>query len=379
MKIVELCLSPDLGGLELYMYRCCRELGKNAEVIPVVNGDGRIYRRLLDEGMQPRPLKRKSRALPFFAARHLARLFDEQQVDIVHIHWTKDIPLAALAKALSWRKPLLVSTRQMQITRPKRDFYHEFLYGQIDLNITITQALADDMRGFLNPAYVDRVEALYYGVAPPQTFLDEAARRDLRREFGIGDETFLVGLIGRIKHYKGQHLLVEAIGKALSQGEDVAALIVGHAMEDEYLAGLKQLVQENGWQERILFRDFVEQPQRLMQACDAVALTTVEETFGLVLVEAMRAGVAVIGSDRGGVPEIIDHEKNGLLFRSTDVDDLYRQLQRLWQDRAFCAGLAAAGKEKADRLFDEAEHFVALQHLLRQRLAQHQASVQAAE
>jgi glycosyltransferase involved in cell wall biosynthesis len=369
MKIIELCLSPDLGGLELYMYRCCRELGKSAEVIPLVSGEGRLYERLQRDGMKPRVISRRNRALPLLAARRLARLIDEQQVDIIHLHWTKDIPLAAFAKAFSRRKPMLVSTRQMQITRPKKDLYHDFLYRQLDLNITITEALAKDMRGFLNPAYADRVVPLYYGVAPPPAVLEEAARRVLRSELGIGEETFLVGLIGRIKRYKGQHLLVEAIGKALSGGEDVAALIVGHAMEPEYLDELKRQVEENGWSERILFRDFVEQPQLLMQACDAVALTTVEETFGLVLVEAMRAGVAVVGSDRGGVPEIIDHEKTGLLFRSTDAEDLYRQLQRLWQDRDFCARLAVAGKEKADQVFDEAHHFTALQNLLEQRLS----------
>lgn len=367
MKVIELCLSPDLGGLELYMYRCCRELGNSAEVIPLVCEGGGLQQRLEDEGLKPLSVERKNRALPLLAARRLAKLIDEEQVDIIHLHWTKDIPLAAFAKAFAQRKPMLVSTRQMQITRPKRDFYHNFLYRQIDLNITITEALADDMRGFLNPAYAERVVPLYYGVAAPKEFLSAEARQALRDELGISPSTFLVGLVGRIKHYKGQHLLVEAVGKALQQGEDVAALIVGHAMEQEYLAELKRQVQENGWQGRILFRDFVEQPQRLMQACDAMALTTVEETFGLVLVEAMRAGVAVIGSDRGGVPEIIDHGKTGLLFRSTDGEDLYRQLQRLWQDRDLCARLAAAGKEKADRLFDEAMHFTALRDLLQQR------------
>lgn len=367
MKIIELCLSPDLGGLELYMYRCCRELQSEAQVIPLVCENGRLQQRLQAEGLKPQVLARKNRALPLLAARRLARLIDEEQVDIIHLHWTKDIPLAAFAKAFSRRKPMLVSTRQMQITRPKRDPYHDFLYRQIDLNITITEALADDMRGFLNPDYAERVVPLYYGVAAPQEFLAADARQALRDELGIGPSTFLVGLVGRIKHYKGQHLLVEAVGKALQQGEDVAALIVGHAMEEDYLAELKRKVQEHGWQQRILFRDFVEQPQRLMQACDVIALTTVEETFGLVLVEAMRAGVAVVGSDRGGVPEIIDHEKTGLLFRSSDGEDLYRQLQRLWLDRGFCSRLAAAGKEKADRVFDEARHFTALRDLLQQR------------
>jgi len=377
MKIIELCLSPDLGGLELYMYRCCRELGKTADVIPLVSGSGRLAERLKQEGMEPRVVTRRNRALPLLAARRLAHLIDKEGIDIVHLHWTKDLPLATFAKSFSRRKPMLVSTRQMQITRPKRDPYHDFLYQQLDLNITITKALAEDMRSFLNPELADRVTTLYYGVAPPQTFLEEAARRVLRAELGIGEETFLVGLIGRIKAYKGQHLLVEAIGKALSQGEDVAALIVGHAMEPEYLAELKRKVADNGWSDRILFRDFVEQPQVLMQACDTVVLTTVEETFGLVLVEAMRAGVAVVGSDRGGVPEIIDHEKTGLLFRSGDAEDLYLQLERLWQDRQYCQQLATVGKAKADELFNEEKHFAQLRELLQQRYGKYLVASEA--
>ena len=70
------------------------------------------------------------------------------------------------------------------------------------------------------------------------------------------------------------------------------------------------------------------------------------------------------GSDRGGVPEIIEHEKSGLLFHSEDADDLYRQLSRLWSDREFCSQLALAGKERADEMFDEELHFPALYNLL---------------
>jgi glycosyltransferase involved in cell wall biosynthesis len=364
MRILELCLSPDLGGLELYMLRCCRALSERASVLAVVAAGSRLEGYLQKEGLPAQTLVRRNKPLPLLAAQRLAKIIDDEAVAIVHMHWGKDLPLAAFAKTLSQRKPKLVSTRQMQITRPKRDFYHDFLYRQIDLNITITQSLAADMQRLLNPAYSDRVVPLYYGVAKPDQFMGSEERQQFRQGLGIAESTFLVGLFGRIKHYKGQHLLVEAISRALGEGADVAALIVGHAMEPDYLARLKQQVKEAGLEHRILFRDFVEQPQRWMQACDTVALTTVEETFGLVLVEAMRSGVAVIGSDRGGVPEIIEHEKSGLLFRSEDADDLFWQLKRLWSDRAFCAQLALTGKARSDELFDEDLHFPALYNLL---------------
>lgn len=365
MKILELCLSPDLGGLELYMQRCCTALAAAGdEVLPVVAGGGRLQERLTREGFAPLPLPRRLRALPLLAARRLAGIIDAQGVDVMHLHWGKDLPLAALARFFSRRRPLLAYTRQMQITRPKRDPYHEFLYRQVGLILPITHALAEDMRRLLNPAYRQRVVPLYYGVPAPREQVDADTRRALRRELGVAADTFLVGLFGRIKHYKGQHLLVAAMERLCAEGADAAALIVGHAMEADYLQGLKARVAERGLEQRILFRDFVEQPQRLMQACDCIVLTTVEETFGLVLVEAMRAGVAVIGSDRGGVPEIIAHGETGLLFRSGAADDLYLQLKTLCADPALRTRLAAAGKARADRVFNEAQHFTGLRQLL---------------
>lgn len=365
MKILELCLSPDLGGLELYMLRCCRELRTEAEVVAVVSEGSRLHGYLKEESLPYRLLERRAKALPLLAARRLARIIDENVIDIVHMHWGKDLALAALAKRFSRRRPRLVSTRQMQITRPKRDPYHRFLYAQVDLNIAITKALAEAMQRYLPPPCHERVVPLYYGVAAPQEALVGAARQQFRQGLGIGDATFLIGLFGRIKHYKGQHLLVEAVVRGIKEGADIAALVIGHAMEPDYLAALQRQVADAGLGERILFRDFVEQPQRWMQACDVVTLTTVEETFGLVLVEAMRAGVAVVGADRGGVPEIIDHGVSGMLFRSEDATDLYTQLRQLWRDPVFTAQLAATGKVRADEMFDEAHHFPALLGLLR--------------
>jgi glycosyltransferase involved in cell wall biosynthesis len=364
VKILELCLSPDLGGLELYMYRCARELSRSHEVLSVVAADGRLPGYLNRDGLALEQLQRGNKALPLRTARRLAGIIDREGVDLLHVHWGKDLALAALAKRFSRRKPKLVYTRQMQITRPKRDFYHNFLFGQVDRIITITRALAEDMQRFLNPAYAERITPLYYGVPAPEQALSADERAALRAEMGVAGGMFLVGLFGRIKHYKGQHLLVEAVTRARASGLNIGALIVGRAMEEEYLADLKHQVRERGLEQAIVFKDFVDNPQALMRACDAVALTTIEETFGLVLVEAMRAGVAVVGSDKGGVPEIIDHGHTGLLFKSGDAADLADQLGVMSQDPDLLARLALSGKAKADRLFDEASHFRELEKII---------------
>jgi 2-polyprenyl-3-methyl-5-hydroxy-6-metoxy-1,4-benzoquinol methylase len=98
-----------------------------------------------------------------------------------------------------------------------------------------------------------------------------------------------------------------------------------------------------------------------MQLCDCVTLATYSETFGLVLAEAMRAGVAVIGSNCGGVVEIIDHKSTGLLFETRNPSSLCEQLKQLHDDPELRQQLAANGKEMADTRFSNTTHFNTLE------------------
>jgi len=365
MKIVELCLSPDLGGLELYMYRSCEALLRQGdEVVAVLNPEGRLVQYTEKLSIERHYFTHGWRVLPLQNARRLARLFDEQKIDAVHIHWGKDLPLAAFAKALSQRKPRLVYTRQMQLTRAKNDFYHRFLYKQMDVMVTITRLLERAARERLPVADRDKVQTLYYGVKEPEQPLDAEERNQLRSEWGVSDNAMLVGLFGRIEAFKGQHLMLQAIANDANKDLPIHVLIVGHAMDKEYLAQLQRSVSELGLEGRVTFRDFVDNPQRWMQACDVVALTTLEETFGLVLAEAMRAGVAVIGSNSGGVPEIITQDQTGLLFTAGDAASLAQQLNRYAIDGQLRQRLASAGKAYADKQFNEVEHFARLRAIL---------------
>ena len=135
-------------------------------------------------------------------------------------------------------------------------------------------------------------------------------------------------------------------------------------MEQGYRQVLIDLAESLDARDCITFNDFVVNPQELMQICDCLCLTTYEETFGLVLPEAMRAGVAVIGSDKGGVPEIIDHQKTGLLFESRNEESLYQQITYLYDDLAIKQQIASDGKNKADSTFDNDFHFNKLETIL---------------
>ena len=372
MKILTLCLSPDLGGLELYAYRSALNLSGKSDVVFITHPQAKLADKLDSSPIKTYQLTTSFYRLPLISAYRLARLIDRLGIDLVHMHWGKDLALAALAKKFSHRKPALVYTRQMNVTRSKKDMYHQFLYKEVDMMITITRLLADRYLDFLGNTFKNRITPLYYGVSNPAHELTNEEISTSRKEIGFNDNDFIAGCFGRLEHGKGQYLLIEAVKQAADAGKTIQALIVGHEMNPGYRNELKALADKLGVTSNIKFKDFVPDPQNLMQICDCIALTTHAETFGLVLPEAMRAGVAVIGSQAGGVPEIIDHEKTGLLFESKNSADLSKQIIKLESDTGFRQRLAANGKNKADDLFNEDRHFEALSSILDKVSATHE-------
>ncbi|MCG6937297.1 MAG: glycosyltransferase family 4 protein [Gammaproteobacteria bacterium] len=361
MNILELCLSTGFGGLELYVFRSACALNASNRVLAVLNQNSRLAEHFKNNSdISTLYLHWSKSYFPLVNAYRLAKIIDQHEIDAIHMHWGNDLALAAFAKKLSTKKPALIYTRQMQITRSKDDFYHNMLYQQMSRMLTISRRLENDARRFIKK-YADNITTLYYGVNEPAHFPDDNERKMQREEIGFQADDFVVGLFGRLEENKGQHLLIKAIARAQRDGLDIHGLIIGHEMDEGYRDTLKQMTIDQGIADKVVFMDFVNNPQQLMQLCDCVVLATYEETFGLVLAEAMRAGVAVIGSNSGGVPEIIEHNKTGLLFESRNEEDLYQKISTLYNDPELKQRLAAQGKESADIRFNTAAHFEKLE------------------
>lgn len=354
-KICELCLSPDLGGLELYMMRAARYLGDRC--ISVINEKGKL--KSYYEGSEQKffTLKRRNILLSWLAAKELARIIDSEAIDVLHLHWTKDLPLAVTAKLLSKRRPKVVQSRHMNMTRFKDDFYHRFLYKNLDMVLAVTQQVKSQIEKFVPSDIRPAAEVLYIGAEQPVIIPGEE-KKSRREQLGL-NESFTVGIVGRIEEPKGQHIVLEAVQSLHQNGIDAKALIVGHAMDEAYLQKLR-----NDYRDIAVFTGFTREAQTMMQLCDVVVLATENETFGLVLIEAMMCGVCVAASDSGGPLEIIDDRVNGLLFKTFDAADLADKLRMLHIDGALRRRFAQAGRDKALNVFESNKQFEQLGKML---------------
>jgi len=367
MKVLEMCLSTGVGGLELYAVRTASQLKlRNIGCVAVVAKGTMTAERMQQNGVQTIEFEKAQRYLPVLSARRLARIVDEEHVDVIHMHWARDLNLAVLAKRFAKRSVKLVYTRQMMITRSKQDIYHRFLYRHVDLVLTITEQLCGLAQQYL-PMSKGAIKTLYYGVEDPPV-LTEQEKKDLRKSIDIPDDNFSIGMVGRVEEGKGQHLLVQAVHDLVAQGAKVHATIIGPAMNSDFETKLKTQVDARSLAGNICFYGSHNNPIEIMSAFDVVVLATKQETFGLVLIEAMRNGVTVIGTRAGGVPEIIDEGITGLMFEPGNSQELTDKLLLLINDKGLCDKLAQAGKEKADRMFAQEQHYQQLVDFMKQLL-----------
>jgi glycosyltransferase involved in cell wall biosynthesis len=344
-NILEICLSPDLGGLELHM----KNIASYLDATIVVAKNSKLEDILKKEGI-------KHFAISRYGIFQLAKLIDSRSIDVLHLHWTKDIPIIVAAKLLSKRKPKIIQTRHMHMTRFKNDFYHKFLYKNIDAMIAVTNLVKEQLEKFIPQDIRPKIQTCHIGANTPE-ILSTYDKENLKNRLGINNE-FIVCIVGRIEQAKGQHIVLEAIEKLRLAGINAKALVVGHFMDEGYFNNLKQSYSND------IFTGFVNNPTDYMQLSDCVVLATKKETFGLVLIEAMKSGICVLGSNSGGPLEIIDDGENGLLFESMNSEDLYQKLTLIANNQELKNQLAKNCKIKADELFDGKNQFGKMKEIL---------------
>jgi glycosyltransferase involved in cell wall biosynthesis len=181
----------------------------------------------------------------------------------------------------------------------------------------------------------------------------QRARRRRKRH-----EPFVIGMVGRIARWKGQHLLLEAFARAFRGGSEVV-VVVGAPMfgaaEAGYAEELREMTRTSGIAERVDFRGFRDDIWAELARMDIfVHASVTPEPFGQVIVEAMLAGVPVIASAGGGPSEIVTDGVDGLLYPAGDIDALVELLQRLRGDPRLRSQLSDNARTRAERFSPEA-------------------------
>ena len=179
--------------------------------------------------------------------------------------------------------------------------------------VAVSEHLAQFLESALNlPAGSARV--IHNGIPVPVTLAPRAMSPEP-----------IVGAVGRISNQKGVQVLIKAMQRV--PGARLVLIGEGHDREE-----LEALARDTGLGERVTFAGWVDPPWTEHWTFDVLALPSFLEGFPLVIVEAMLAGIPVVATRVGGIPEIVVPEETGLLVPPGDTESLGAAIQRLVTD-----------------------------------------------
>lgn len=217
--------------------------------------------------------------------------------------------------------------------------------------ISISQYIASEViRHGADPARIHLVPN-----PTPGTLPGPHVKAAWRARLHLPENAVVIAHVGRLVRWKGQKEFLQAFSRIASRHPNAIALIVGDDVEghaSEYPMELRQYVREHELEHRVLFTGHVDSIMEIMTLSDVVVHSSIEpEPFGLVIIEAMIAGAAVIAARLGAPVEIIEHEITGLLVDPRDTAEFAAALEQLLAGDEKRRRLAYAGQRAASERY----------------------------
>ncbi len=337
------------GGLELSTIQLAQEFTlRKANCVLVVPSDSPLSIEARKHNLPAEFVNPRLKYGDILASRRLARILREHAIEIAVVMQSKDINIVVGAK-LFHPASKLVYYQQMQSNVNKRDVLHTWMYSKLSLWISLTKRMKQEvLESTRVPERMIRVVPL--GRDPRRFDPSRYNRSEARSRYGLPMDKEIVGVIGRLDPQKGQEEFLRSLPLVLEQRRNVYYVLVGEETHGEggFRRHLVNLSHELGIQDHVRFLPFTEDVPEFMAAIDVFALPSYSETFGLVLIEAMAMGKPVVATSTGGVPEIVEDGRDGLLIPPRDEKALGEAIVRLLKNTSLRTTLSKQARLDAE-------------------------------
>ena len=267
--------------------------------------------------------------LKFFAVFKLAALLRKQRIDILHCHKHKSIVYGVLAGKLARVTAIIAHIHGMGRTRNRRrKFMNRYVLSQTKKILAVSGAVKNDIiknNPSINPDNIINIgNSIDYN-----KFSQITKEPDLKQKmFGFEKESFVFATAGRLTQTKGQVNLIKAFAQVKKDMPNAKLVIAGDGqLRDE----LENLTNQLGLGQDIYFAGRVEDMLSFYSAIDVFVLPSIAEGLPRSLLEAMACETYCIGSDAGGIPEILDNGKLGKIVPAKNLQALSEAMIKIMQ------------------------------------------------
>jgi len=282
--------------------------------------------------------------------RWVCRVIRQTRPDIIHTHLLPATQVGLAAARLTG-KPVVTTVHftferlgRSKLLRRMNQVSFTFYKRIFAISDAVKQSILDHCSVPEESVVVLRSGVDFTRIRPA----DPDLRARARQQLGIAEDELVIGSVGRLKKIKGYDLLIDAVAQLRADFPSTRLVLVGDGPE---MARLQQQAAERRIDNAVIFAGTQKEPGAFLASFDIFVLPSLFEGLGLSIVEAMMAGLPVVGSTAGGIPEVVSHGSSGLLFEAGNSSDLASCLHELIRSPELRRRLAVAGKAKVEKEF----------------------------
>jgi glycosyltransferase involved in cell wall biosynthesis len=384
-KILHIITRLDMGGSAQNTLLTCLKLGRKFEMVLIsglsqesnmTDSESEAVDRQINDarvnGVKivqiPSLLRRISPMNDIRALYDLVRIIKAEKPDVVHTHTSKAGILGRMAAKIT-RVPLIVHTPHGHVffghfgpILSRVFLWVERLFGILTDRVVV---LTDGERSDYTDRNVypeDKLVQIHSGVDIEKFKQSQVSAVQKKRSLGLAQNGLVVGFIGWLLPIKGPMHLLKAMEDVWHDYEDIVLVFIGKGDLDVDLRAAALKTGANG---RVNFLGWRNDVDEIMPIFDIFVLPSLNEGMGRVLVEAMAAGKPVVASNVGGIPDLVQHDYNGLLVAPGDEKALATSIKQLISNpqkaklmgqrgREFCRQFSVESMvEKIDSLYGQ--------------------------
>lgn len=353
------------GGAEVLAARLAQKLsGKFRFVFFCLDERGELGEALQSEGFPVHVLGRRP-GLDWRCSLRLARLARQEGVDLLHAHQYTPFFYAITARCRYRRPPVLFTEHGRHFPdhpRKKRMLLNRLLLCERDRVIGVGEAVRQAL--IANEGIpASRVSVIYNGI--DTAAFNGPAASGVRQELGIDAKALIVLQVARLDYLKDHATAVRTLERVVRQRPDTCLVLVGEGPERE---GIERLVAERKLGTSVRLVGLRTDVARFYRAADVFLLTSISEGIPLTVIEAMAAGLPVVGTAVGGMAEVVVDGETGFLVPSGNDAELAGRVVRLAAAPELGEQMGRAGRIRAQAQFSEATMHARYQALYEEML-----------
>lgn len=343
-KILQIITKSNFGGAQKYVYELSTDLKKkDYDIIVAFGGNGILSQKLQKENIETRQINSLSRDINIFSDIkvffEVIDLIKEIRPDIIHLHSSKIGVLGSLAARICF-VPKIVYTIHGLAFNENRNWFSKIIIKKLywltifmsHKSIAVSKYVKDEILKIpLSFILKDKIEIVRNEINPVDFYSKEESLDFISKKIGRNlDNKKIIGTIAELHHVKGINYLIDSAKKIIDKNPDTIFVVFGDGEEKE---NLQNQISDLKINENFFILGFVDNASKYLKGLDLFVLPSISEALALVILEAKEAGIKIVASKVGGIPEAVNNYPNAKTFYPKSVEDLTSKIKQSLEEK----------------------------------------------